>query len=71
MLMAEPALPVCGSLAAAAAFLVPRWSPYLCLPAAFSRFASYRTARPGRSGHYRIRFTSVEIQEPGKSSRDR
>lgn len=31
---------------------------------AFSRFlpVSYRTAKPGRSGHYRIRFTSVEIK---------
>ena len=40
--------------------LGPRSAP----SCAFSRFlrVSFRTAKPGRSGHYRIRFTSVEIK---------
>ena len=64
--MAELALPMYGSRAAAA-------SPVGSKLCAFSRFppVSLRTAKPGRSGHYRIRFTSVEIKNQRLNLRSR
>lgn len=57
------------SRAAAAARMVPRWAQALRLQP-FPP-VSLRTAKPGRSGHYWIRFTSVEIKNQRLNLRSR
>lgn len=70
---AEPALPAYGPGEAAAARVVPRQGRRSAPSSAFSRFPreSFRAAKPGRSGHYQIRCTSVETENQRLNRRSR